>query len=173
MGELGRRLARGDQAAFAELFDACAGSLHAWLVARLGSRVDADDVLQETFVRLARGRSRLARVDNLTAYVFTMARNEAIRWQARARHNSRRLNQLTATAAGPDEAAARETAEALQHALGQLPAEQREVLELKAYGGLTLAEIAAVTAQPAGTVASRYRAAVSKLRAWLAETHPE
>lgn len=173
MGELGRRLARGEEAAFAELFDACADRLHGWLLARLGSRADADDVLQETFVRLARGRGRLARVDNLTAYVFTIARNEAARWQSRVQNDTRRFTRLVATDAAPDGSAARETAEALQQALSRLPAEQREVVELKTYGGLTLAEIADVTALPPGTVASRYRAAVSKLRAWLAETHQE
>ena len=74
MDSQAERLARGEQAAFAELYDGCADRLHHYLVARLGSRHDADDVLQETFVRLARTRKRVSGVDNMVAYVFTIAR---------------------------------------------------------------------------------------------------
>ena len=68
MDERAERLARGDPSAFVELYDACADRLHHYLVSRLASRADADDVLQEAFVCLARTRNRLARVDNLQAY---------------------------------------------------------------------------------------------------------
>src|SRR5947209_19856301 len=77
MSDLATRLARGEPAAFAELYDRCGDRCHHYLSAYLGSRDAADDVLQETFVRLVRGRGRLAKVDNLVAYVFTVARNEA------------------------------------------------------------------------------------------------
>lgn len=66
---LQERLARGEQAAFAELYDACADRLHHYLLVRLGSRTDADDALQETFLRLARTRERLAKVESLEAAV--------------------------------------------------------------------------------------------------------
>jgi RNA polymerase sigma-70 factor (ECF subfamily) len=65
MEKLGERLARGEQAAFAELYDACADRLHHYLTLRLGTREDADDVLQNSFVRLAQARHRLAGVKNL------------------------------------------------------------------------------------------------------------
>ena len=83
MDQRAQRLARGESAAFAELYDACADRVHHYLVVKLGSRSDADDVLQETFVCLARTRKRLAAVENLEAYVFATARNEAIRWLQR------------------------------------------------------------------------------------------
>ncbi len=79
MDQRATRLARGEPEAFAELYDACADRIYRYLVVRLGSRADAEDVLQETFVRLARTRQKLARVENLVAYAFTMARNEAMR----------------------------------------------------------------------------------------------
>ena len=83
MATLQARLARGDQAAFAELYDAYADRVGHYLVVRLSSRDDADDVLQETFLRLARIRHKLAKVDDLDAYVITVARNEANRLTAR------------------------------------------------------------------------------------------
>ena len=79
MESLRDRLAQGDPSAFAELYDACADRVHHALVVRLGSRADADDALQETFLRLMRMRAKLSGVENLVAYVFTVARNEATR----------------------------------------------------------------------------------------------
>ena len=171
MGELADRLARGDRAAFAELYDACADRLHPWLVATLGSRHDADDVLQETFVRLARTRQRLAGVENLMAYVFTVARNEAARFASR-RGREQRVDEAMAEdlfcEAAVDDAEQREAAEELAAAIACLSSEQREVVHLKTYAGLTLAEIAVVTGAPPGTVATRYRSAIAKLRESLA-----
>ena len=90
MEHLAARLAVGDQAAFAELYQACGDRLHHYLTVRLGSRQDADDVLQETFVRLARNRGKLLSVDNLAAYVFTVARNESNRLAERRKHDGGR-----------------------------------------------------------------------------------
>ncbi|MHC4176792.1 MAG: RNA polymerase sigma factor [Planctomycetota bacterium] len=169
---LRERLARGDQAAFAELYDSCADRLHHYLVVRLRSRHDADDVLQETFVRLARTRKRLSGVDNLVAYVFTIARNEAARLAAR--RTRRRKNragpagsELFREAAG-DDTRAREAAELVAAALDRLEPELREIVELKTYAALTFREIAEVTGLPQGTVATRYRTAIGQLRGWLA-----
>ena len=171
MDRLGERLARGDQAAFAELYDACADRLHHYLAVRLGSP-DADDVLQETFVRLARTRKRLSGVDNLVAYVFTIARNESARLAGRrARRRESRggaaNTALSCEAAGND-ARAREAAELVAAALDRLEPEHREIVELKTYAGLTFREIAEVTGLPQGTVATRYRTAIGRLRGWLA-----
>jgi RNA polymerase sigma factor (sigma-70 family) len=166
MAELADRLAQGDPAAFAELYDACAGRLHHWLTRITPSQSDADDVVQETFVRLAQSRNKLAKVENLTAYVFTVARHEA----ARLRNRQSAENQ--AAAARPQKpieqhTAAYESSEMVAAALARLPSEQREIVELKAFGGLTLREIAEVTALPPGTVATRYRTALAHLRDWL------
>jgi RNA polymerase sigma-70 factor, ECF subfamily len=168
LGEVGRRLARGERAAFAELYDLCADRLHHYLVVRLGSRADADDVLQETFVRLARTRRKLAGVENPTAYLFAIARNEAMRLLAGRTRDQRAYakidaNQLYREAVG-DDLEAREAAVALAEALALLPDEQREVVELKTYAGLTLDEISKITGTPAGTVATRYRAGIEKLK---------
>src|SRR5438270_3313447 len=95
MDGLAARLAGGDPVAFAELYDACADRLHPYLVARLGSRADADDVLQETFAHLARTRRKLAAVENLVAYVFAAARNEANRLASRRAREGKYQLELT------------------------------------------------------------------------------
>lgn len=173
MDRRAERLARGDPAAFAELYDACADRVHRYLVVRLGSRADADDVLQETFVRLARTRKGLATVENLVAYVFATARNEAIRLVERHAREGRSRTDLSprwqSNAATGDDLQSREAAEWVANALGRLGDELREVVELKIYAGLTFREISEVTGLPQGTAATRYRSALEKMRGQMAK----
>jgi len=166
MDELRHELAAGRHEAFARLYDALADRLHHYLTAQLGSREDANDVLQETFVRLARHRLKLADVENLSAYVFRTARNEALRFAERRSRREARQTSLTADDlfAPADDAERNEARWFVAEGLARLGPEHREVVELKALAGLTLAEIAQVLELPQGTVASRWRAALDRLR---------
>ncbi|MGD0655392.1 MAG: RNA polymerase sigma factor [Thermoguttaceae bacterium] len=173
MDTLGKRLARGDHAAFAELYDACADRIHHYLMIILGSKEDAEDALQETFVRLAGNCKRLAKVENLTAYTFTVARNEALRLAGR-RKNTASLSmtiqgQHLFDIAEKDNPQANDCVEAATTALNRLDADLREIVELKFFAGLTFREIADVTGCPQGTAATRYRTALDKMRAILAK----
>jgi len=169
MDELATRLSRGEAAAFAELYDSCADRLHHYLAVWLGSRHEADDVLQETFLRLVRSAKRLETVSNLTAFVFTVARNEAARYASRQARQQPLFSgdDLFLTASSAD-VAAREAADTAAVALAQLGPEQREVIELKHFAGLTFREIGEVIGVPTQTAATRYRAALGRLRDWLA-----
>jgi len=170
MESLGKRLAAGEAVAFAELYDVCAARIHHYLVMRLGAREAADDVLQEVFVRLVRQRQRLAIAQNLVAYVFAVARNEANRYARRwyDRRPSQSLSAEDLFQDPGDDLDVRETVEAVAAALQQLPDELREVIELKIYGGLTFREIAEFLKLPQGTVATRYRTALARLKEWFA-----
>ncbi len=168
MAALQERLAQGDPAAFAELYDAVADRVGHYLLVRLGTKQDAEDALQETFLRLARGRRKLAEVENLDAYVFTVARNEAARLAARRRRRQHEPLAAESLFCMPaDDAERRELAEQMAAAVGRLSPEQREAVELKNYAGLTFQQIAEVTGTPQGTVATRYRAALAKMQEWL------
>jgi RNA polymerase sigma-70 factor (ECF subfamily) len=173
MDQRALRLARGDPIAFADLYDACADRVHHYLVLRLGSPSDAEDVLQETFVRLARNRQKLAGVENLVAYVFTTARNEANRLLARQDREGRLVAELAPQAlfseASSSDLKEIETAECVSGLLARLSDELREVIELKIYAELSFREISDVTGLPQGTVATRYRAALDKMRRQLAK----
>ena len=177
MATLQARLARGDQAAFAELYDTYADRIGHYLLVRLMSRDDADDVVQETFLRLARIRHKLAKVEDLEAYVVTIARNEAARLAAGKARRQEKQEPLT----GQDlfcppssDADARETAETVARALSHLSADWREIVELKTYAGLTFQQISQVTGLPQGTVATHYRSALTKMQTWFARnSHDE
>ncbi|MHB8973777.1 MAG: RNA polymerase sigma factor [Pirellulaceae bacterium] len=171
MTTLQARLARGDQAAFAELYDACSARVSHYLLVRLRSRNDADDVLQETFLRLARIRHRLSKVDDLDAYVITIARNEAARLVARSARHQRKQKTLGSEdlfCYPPSDAHARDIAETVATALSQLSADLREIVELRTYAGLTFQQISQVTGLPQGTVATRYRSALAKMQTRIA-----
>ena len=172
MEPLGKRLTAGNPAAFAELYDRCADRCHHYLTVRLGSRDAADEVLQEVFVRLVRQRAGLVRVENLFAYVFAIARNEAVRFAGRRGREARHWQPLSAEdlflEARGDDSALRDAAESAAAALRQLSADGREVVELKIYGGLTFREIAGLLAVPQGTVATRYRTALARMKEWFA-----
>ncbi len=170
MGALQARLARGEPAAFAELYDACAGRVEHYLLVRLGSRADADDALQETFLRLVRTRKKLAKVDNLEAYVITIARNEAARLATKKARRQRAQTMLSANelfAYSESDCELRETAETVAQVLECLEPDLREVVELKTYAGLTFQQISEVTGSPQGTVATRYRTAISRMQDWF------
>jgi RNA polymerase sigma-70 factor (ECF subfamily) len=171
MEPLGQQLAAGCPDAFTALYAQCATRCHHYLVAKLRSRDAADEVLQETFLRLVRQRAGLAKVENLTAYVFAVARNEAIRFAERRGRETRRQSLaaedlfLEAKSSDPVRC---DDAEWAAAALDQLSDEARELVHLKIYGGLTFREIADLLELPQGTVATRYRTALSRLKDWFA-----
>jgi RNA polymerase sigma-70 factor (ECF subfamily) len=70
-----------------------------------------------------------------------------------------------------DPACQREDAEAVALALARLTADDRELVELKIYAGLTFREMAQVTGRPQASVATRYRRALASLRPWLAKQY--
>jgi RNA polymerase sigma-70 factor, ECF subfamily len=86
--DLAARLARGEEAAFAELYDACADRLHHYLAVRLGSQDAASDVLQNAFLRAVKSRRQFRKVENPIAYLFGIARNEAVREASKRRRNA-------------------------------------------------------------------------------------
>jgi RNA polymerase sigma-70 factor (ECF subfamily) len=133
------------------------------------SREDAEDAVQEGFVRFWRSRERAG---DPTAYLYACVRSVAIEvCRSRARRGRREFanardeqSPLLACRVEQDERRA-----AIESALADLPASQREVVVMKIWGGLTFPQIAAALNVPTDTAASRYRYAVAKLRERLAE----
>ena len=152
------------------LYDEYGEKLFSYLVFKLGSAHDAEDVLQELFCRFSRYRVRWALVRDPRAFVFRAAKNEANRWlRKRAdRFKGEIMNPgWQEVFAGPETEGAESDARRALDLLSALPDEQREVVFLKIYEDLTFREIASVCGIPADTAASRYRYALAKLRASL------
>ncbi len=150
--------------------------LYHYLLGILRSAADAEDALQTVFVKLAQ-RDKDDEIEDLTSYLFSAARHEAIRLRDKRRSARKREDASQAgveqPAPPPDLLAATEERELdrrkLEAAIAHLPEEQREVVLLKVWEGLTFREIASVLGVPQDTAASRYRYALEKLKQELGD----
>lgn len=150
-----------------------------WIRARLGSREDSEDLLQDVFVRASAALDPAQSMDNLVSWLYTVARNAVVdAWRSRGRRPEESdLEALEvgpealvaeSVVKGPDELYFRRLAEeALEDALDDLPDGQREVFILQAVEGYTFTEIADLLDISINTAMSRKRYAVGKLRDML------
>lgn len=173
--ELVARVAGGDVRAFERLYDRYAGLAFGLIRRVLADREAAQDVLQEVFWQVwkdARGYDPAR--GSVEAWLVMRARSRAIdRLRARRRTGERDVRPLdealvAADPAAGDAASAAASRRVVEGLLARLPEPQRRVLELAFVGGLTQAEIAARTGEPLGTVKTRCRLALERLRGLLA-----
>lgn len=171
--DLLRAIAQRDEAALAALYDRYRSILFGLLVRILGSRDEAEDVLQEVFIQVWRraGDFDQERGKPFT-WLVTLARSRAIdrlrQLSARERLASASLQNRPGEASdAAADAYQSEQKEIVSGALDQLPFEQRQTLLLAYYEGLTQTEIAGRLGAPLGTVKTRMRAGMIKLRELL------
>lgn len=190
-------LARGDTAALAELYDRHSDAIYRVAFRRLGDRHLAEEVLQDTYLALW-NRAELfdPSAGSLMAWLSTIARNRAVdRLRALGRRpgaiplsavmpahdaDDQSLDRAIASGAvvgmgtqprDPEDAAQdAELRDEVRVALAGIPDTERQVLELAYYEELTQSEIAARLGWPLGTVKTRTRRALLRLRAALAST---
>lgn len=138
----------------------------------VGSLGDAEDVVQEAFVRMIRGR---AQPDDPAAYLFTAVRHAAVdRQRSDARRRRRERAVVERRPLFETDSPAHDEREAIELALRALPELQREVVVMKIWGALTFETIAEILRVSPNTAASRYRYAIKALRTHLrVETETE
>ncbi len=136
----------------------------------LGSRDDAQDALQETFLKSWQARHRSAEVVNLRAWLFRIALNTArdlqrSAWRRKVRPLMPQLNLDDRSEYSPPELLLHgEALERLRLALANLRVEEREVFLLRQNSDLTYDQIADLRHAPVGTVKTQMRSALLKLR---------
>lgn len=167
----------GDRKAFSALVERHFGRLYSFARSLLGDEQDAEDAVQDSFVRAFQS---IVRFDgskaSFSTWMFTIVRNRCFTL-LRARSSAPASTETTdSTAAhskneGPVETAIqREQFQLLDRVLAQLPAEQRVAFVLCEIQGMTLDEAAAIEEVPIGTIKSRRSRAAGKLRAALQST---
>jgi RNA polymerase sigma-70 factor (ECF subfamily) len=172
-----RGMADGDDRALGALYDRWQGIVHGVVARILRQPNDIEDVVEETFWQAWRQASRFDPARGaVQTWLLTIARSRALD-RARALRRRRESpiegddGEVVVQQVAPDDpgldAEAAERRRVVTAALAQLPAEQREALELGYYGGLSQSEIAERTGQPLGTVKTRMRLAMQKLRSQL------
>ena len=178
------RTARGDGAALAALYDRHARGVYSIAVRVVRDEADAEDVVQEVFAQVWR---QAARYDpargSVAAWLLTMARTRAIdrlrtRMARPDQGSSAWSDDVWADRATPsidpaDALTAERDAERVREALRELPLTQRLAIELAYFEGLTQSQIAERLEQPLGTVKTRIRLGLLKLRDALSGSSPE
>lgn len=171
------RTANGSQAAFAELYDALAARVLGLIVRVLVDRAQSEEVLQEVFLEIWQSAARFApNKGQGRSWVFTIAHRRAVDGVRASQASSTRdvrsgrrdldvpydpvAEQVELSVAGREVVAA----------LTTLPEAQRESLTLAYFGGYTQTEIAALVGAPLGTVKTRMRDGLSRLRMELGVT---
>ncbi len=186
--DLFERFRRGERAAFETLLGRHRAALFTFVVRTLGDdRARAEDLVQETFLRVIQGARDWERRARFSTWLYTIARNLCFDAKRRDRHRrTESLDQphgsadgeevgrpwvdlVAGSSPGPERLAnAARVRPVLVAALEKLPEEQREVFVLREQAGLPFKEIANVTRTSENTVKSRMRYALESLRKSLA-----
>lgn len=170
------QVARGDSDALEALYDRHAPTVLAISLKVIGDRTAAEDVLQETFWRVWRSaRTFEPQRGSFTSWLFRIARNLAI--DAFRRRNVRPMEIISAEdpdslldqVSDPDMNVAEQAQSAIENrrvrnALANLPRVQRQVIEMAYFFGMTRQEIAEMTGEALGTIHTRARLGLQKLR---------
>lgn len=174
------RIQNGDRDALGELYDQYAGLAMGVAMRITRDRDGAEDVVHDAFVAAWRRIETFdARRGSVRSWLLTIVRNRGID-RVRGRRPTMEIGEadeqaLLRSEADPTLVAAidRMGNHELRGAVEQLPAEQREAIELAYFGGHTYREIAALTGVPVGTANGRLRLALRKLRASLRGSEAE
>jgi len=173
-----QRVVEGDTKAFELLYDRYARPVFSLAYRMLGDPAEAEELLQETFVRFWQQAARYdARRGSFGSWLLSIAHNlavDALRQRSRRPQRADFLDpSLLALEHADEQASAAEAAEVseirdrVRRAMAQLPEPQRRAIELAYFAGLTHSEIATVLGEPIGTVKTRLRLAMQKLQLLL------
>ncbi|WP_228054344.1 sigma-70 family RNA polymerase sigma factor [Nodosilinea sp. LEGE 07298] len=172
--DLVNRLWAGDTSALATLYDRYSSMVYTLALKMLANTTEAEDLTQEVFVNFWQRRQYNPDRGSIGSYLATYTRSRAI---DRLRVSSgratilQRFQRITAASSRSfnpvDHATQQEQRQYLRAALDQIPPAEREVLEIAYFQGLSQSEIAAQLSIPLGTVKSRCRQGLLRLRSLL------
>ena len=180
-----QRYRRGEVRAFEDLLSRYRTPIYNFLLRSVLDRAHAEDLLQETFLRVIKGRESYEQQARFKTWLYTIARNLCVDASRRARH--RRAHSLDAPLGDGDvthtlldvtadrkaqvdrAVSDRQLGEQIQAAVATLVEEQREVFIMREVLDLSFKEIADIVGSSENTVKSRMRYALEKLREALGE----
>ena len=159
------RIAEGDKDALGELYELIGTDVYAFALSKLGSKTDAEDILEDTFVRIYRYAVGYCPEGKPMAWIITIAGN-LIKRQRVLRARNIPLDEAIGEDMPDTHSVEAQTVrnELVRELLSLLDDEEREIVVLHAVWGLKHREIAASLGKPLSTVLSKYNRAIKKLR---------
>ncbi len=174
--DLMQLMRRGQAPAFEVVYERHSSAAFSLAYRIVGTRNGAEDVTQEAFLSIWRSGARYDRArGSVRTWVLGIVHHRAIDYLRRASvHDKRRASdegmdeRFEASERTDVEVARRDEAETVRSAIGALPSEQSQVIELAYFGGFTHTEIAEMLETPVGTIKGRMRLGLRKMRDQLA-----
>jgi len=164
-----RELIRNDDPyALTLIYDLLGQKLFGYAIGMVNSKPDAEDIVQDLFIKIAEERNKIARAKNISAYIFRMAGNLAMDCLRKRQKEKKTLFEgdfLLVKAESGNREEYEKDLNRLQLAVADLPSEQKDVVFMKYFQGMTLDEIADLLNTSINTVASRCRYGLEKLKA--------
>jgi RNA polymerase sigma-70 factor (ECF subfamily) len=175
--ELMQLVRQGEMRAFELVFDRHSGAAFSLAYRMCGRQAMAEDIVQEAFMSLWRSGARYdASRGSVRTWVLSVVRNRAIDlFRREGARGGRELAEEDAAERMPapeltdTEVERRDEARQIRKALGKLPPDQRQVIELSFFGGFTHSQIASMLELPSGTVKGRMRLGLTKMRLVLGD----
>ena len=176
--DLVQQMAQGSQQALSQLYDQTSPMVNGLLLRIMERREDAEEVMLDVYMKAWKYAARYnGQRGSVPAWLLIMARNSAIDRIRQKRAQPKTLSYERAVTpepesgdASPEELTADEQRRRkVQQVLRELPPEQREVVELAFFAGLTHAELAERLREPLGTIKSRIRMGLIRLRGLIEE----
>ena len=171
LADLVRQVALGDHDAFSELYDATSSVVYGIALRMLRDPSLAEDIALEVYVQIWRCAGTYSRDrGSAVSWMVTMCRSRAIDWLRSAQGRRSRSAELVDgtipdPGQGPEESClATQRTQVVKACLEQLPSEQRRLIELAYFSALSQTEIAEHVGLPLGTVKSRIRLGMARLR---------
>lgn len=171
--DLMRRVAAGEVDAFTALYERHKGRLFTYLLRLTGDRHVAEDLLQETWLRVYRARASYEPTGRFQTWLFTIARRLLLDHVRRAPNAWASDIGVIEELSGPERAEhgaeAKDLLLRVERALAALPPGQREVVLLARFGGLTAEEVASATGSTPGAIRVALHRALQQLRTLIGE----
>lgn len=163
------RCKNGDSTAFGPLIDLYKRQLYSYLLKICGEKMTAEDLFQETLVKVWRGFKRYNEQNKFSSWLFSIAHNVGMDYH---RKQKTRSNEMTTddlpeqsnNVTPVDEFEAEELKSVINTAVDKLPVRQKRVFLLRQHGNMKFKEIANITGEPLNTVLAHMNYAVKKLR---------
>lgn len=172
--ELLKRVSQGDEKAFSQLVTPLFDRLYGFAISVTKSGVHAEEIVQDTFMRVWQHRHELPEIENITAWIFTIIRNLSynyLRRQVKDDALVRRLDEYLAlpSASAEENLLYKEALQKVQQAVDALPTQQAQAFTLSRLQGMTLDEVAAQMQLSKSTVKNHLTQALKTVRSHMQE----